>query len=311
MAGGTIYDIVIIGAGPAGLTAALYAARAKRRTLVLEKAVPGGQVAITEFIENYPGFVDGIGGAELGDVMKRQAERFDAEFVFDEVTGLDPHGAVKTVHALEGAYQGRTVILATGAEHRRLGVPGEEQYSGRGVSYCATCDGAFFDGKDIVVVGGGDSALQEGDFLTRFARRLNIVHRRDTLRAERILQERAFGNPKISFVWNSAVEEIVGNGAVTGIKLRNLKTDQVEVLPTDAVFPFVGMVPNTDFLKGAVELDAQGYVKVFSEKLETSAEGVWAAGDLRPNVPRQAVTAAADGCIAALAADEYLAHHGA
>lgn len=304
-----LYDIVIIGAGPAGLTAALYAGRAKRRTLVIEKALPGGQVAITEFIENYPGFVDGIGGAELGDIMKRQAERFGAEFVFDEVTALAPDGPIKTVRAFDGTYRGRTIILATGADHRKLGVPGEEEFSGRGVSYCATCDGAFFEGKDIAVVGGGDSALQEGDFLTRYARQLSYVHRRDTLRAERILQERALNNPKVRFVWNTVVEEVVGNGAVTGIKVRNVKTGERSVLPTDGVFPFIGTVPNTGFLKGAVDLDEQGYVKVLDERLQTSVEGVWAAGDLRPNVPRQAVTAAADGCIAALQADEYLAHH--
>jgi thioredoxin reductase (NADPH) len=310
MADGTIYDIIILGAGPAGLTAALYAARAKRSTLVIEKAVPGGQVAITEFIENYPGFADGIGGAELGDTMKRQAERFGAQFVYDEATGLEVSDEIKTVQALDGTYRGRTIILATGAEHRKLGVPGEEEFSGRGVSYCATCDGAFFEGKRIVVVGGGDSALQEGDFLTRYASKLSIVHRRDTLRAERILQERALNNPKIEFVWNTVVEEIVGNGAVTGIRVRNVRTGERRLLPTDAVFPFIGMVPNTAFLKGVIDLDEQGYVKVVNDKLETSVEGVWAAGDLRANVPRQAVTAAADGCIAALAADEYLAHRG-
>lgn len=305
-----IYDIIIIGAGPAGLTAALYAARAKRRTLVLEKAVPGGQVAITEFIENYPGFVDGIGGAELGDIMKRQAERFGAGFVFDEVTALEPHGAVKAVRALDATYRGRAILLATGAEHRKLGVPGEEELSGRGVSYCATCDGAFFEGKDIIVVGGGDSALQEGDFLTRYARQLTYIHRRDALRAEKILQERAFNNPKVRFMWDTVAEEVVGNGAVTGLKVRNVKTGQRGLVPTDAIFPFIGMVPNTDFLKGAIDLDEQGYVKVINERLQTSVEGVWAAGDLRPNVPRQAVTAAADGCIVALDADEYLTHHG-
>ncbi|MBI3965273.1 MAG: thioredoxin-disulfide reductase [Chloroflexi bacterium] len=302
-----LWDIIIVGAGPAGLTAGIYAARAKRKTLIVEKLVPGGQVAITEWIENYPGFVDGVGGLELGEILKKQAERFGAVLVSDEITKVDARSEPKIAHGDGGDYRGRTVIIATGSNHRKLGVPGEDEFANKGVSYCATCDGWYFNDKRIAVVGGGDSAFQEGDFLTRYASKLWLIHRRDQFRAERVLQDRLKSNPKVEMKLNAVVEEIVGNGEVTGIRIRNTETGETELVETEGVFPFVGMIPNTEFLKGDFDLTPLGYVRG-NERMETGIPGIYVAGDVRADAPWQAVTAAADGCIAALSADEYLTH---
>lgn len=307
-AAGKVYDVVVIGAGPAGLTAALYAARGMLRTLVVEKAVSGGQIATTETVENYPGFPEGVLGPELAARMEQQARRFGAEFVQAEVESAELEGPVKTLRTADGEIRGRAVIIATGASHKHLGVPGEAEYANRGVSWCATCDGPFFKGEDLVVVGGGDSALEEGLFLTRYAKSVTVVHRRDKLRASRILQDRAFKNEKVRFVWDAVVEEIGGNGeAVTHVKVRNLKTGQRGEIPCGGVFVYIGMRPGSDFLPETLPRTPEGYL-IANEKTETPIPGVFAAGDVRVQVTRQAVTAAGDGCVAAIMAERYLAN---
>lgn len=299
--------VAIIGSGPAGLTAALYAARASLEPLVIRGLQPGGLIATTSEVENYPGFVDGIGGYELSDNMEKQAMRFGAKFKDTLITSIDASQRPFVLHTDDGEpITADTIIVSTGASPRHLGVPGEEKLANRGVSYCATCDGFFFREKRVVVVGGGNSALDEGLFLTRYVTELVIIHRRDSLRADPILQERAFANPKVRFVWDSAVDEILGEQSVTGVKIRNLKTGEITQLDTEGVFPYIGHVPNTGIFKGLLDLDENGFIK--SEgNTRTNVPGIFAAGDVVDHVYRQAITAAGEGCKAAMEAVWYLA----
>ncbi|MHB0886127.1 MAG: thioredoxin-disulfide reductase [Bacillota bacterium] len=305
MADDKVYDVLIIGGGPAGLAAALYAARSRLKTVVLERGMAGGQAATTHKIENYPGFPDGILGPDLGQALEKQATNFGAEFVQTEIEGVDLSGDHFTVKAYEGDYKGRTLILATGADPKKLGVGGEEELRGRGVSYCATCDGAFFKDQEVVVVGGGDAAVEEALFLTRFASKVSIVHRRDQLRAAPVIQERAKANAKVAFVWDSVVDEIKGDKHVEGVVVKNVKTGEKTTIPAAGIFIYVGLVPNTAVLKGQIEMDAQGYVRAAEDTL-TSKAGVFAAGDCRQKPLRQVVTAVSDGAVAAMAAAKHL-----
>jgi thioredoxin reductase (NADPH) len=299
--------VAIIGSGPAGLTAALYAARASLEPLVIRGLQPGGLIATTSEVENYPGFVNGIGGYELSDNMEKQAMRFGAKFKDTLITSIDASQRPFVLHTDDGEpITADTIIVSTGASPRHLGVPGEEKLANRGVSYCATCDGFFFRDKRAVVVGGGNSAIDEGLFLTRFVTELVIIHRRDTLRADPILQERAFANPKVRFVWDSTVDEILGEQSVTGVKVRNLKTGEVTQIDTEGVFPYIGHVPNTGIFKGLLDLDENGFIK--SEgNTRTNVPGIFAAGDVVDHVYRQAITAAGEGCKASMEVVWYLA----
>ncbi len=301
------YDVVVIGGGGSGLTAALYASRAKLSTVLFEKLTPGGQIALTDVVENYPGFPEGITGPEISQKMEEQAKRYGTEMIYEEITGIVKQGKLFEVKTASNVYSAGAIILSTGASFRMLNVAGEKELTGRGVSYCATCDGAFFKEKEIIVVGGGDSALQEGIFLTRFASKVSIVHRRDKLRASPILQERAKQNPKIHFIWDTVVEKINGTKKVEGVVFKNLKTQSVTDFKTDGVFIFIGHDPNTGFLKGFVELDDHGYVKS-GEGLTTSVPGVFAAGEIRAGAVKQLVAACGEGCEAALSAQAYLEH---
>lgn len=301
------HDLLIIGGGPAGLTAALYGARGGLDTVVLEMGAPGGQAGLTDRIENYPGFPEGITGLELAMKFAEQAQRFGAKLETTTVQGVNFTGPVKKVLSSSGTFEARAVIIASGAHPRPLGVPGEEEFRGRGVSYCATCDGAFFRNKKVAVVGGGDSAVEEALFLTRFASQVTIIHRRDTLRAAKILQERARDNPKISFAWNTVVTKIKGGGKVEGLELKDVGSGAVREEAFDGVFIFIGLEPNTAFLKGAVTLDEEGYI-VTRKELATSVPGVFAAGDVRVKEFRQVSTAVGDGAVAAMAAERYLAN---
>lgn len=303
------YDVVIVGGGPAGLTAGIYAGRSQLKTLIVEKGFPGGQIAQTDEVENYPGFPEGISGGELAARMVQQAEKFGARLVMDEVQGIEKTLEGFLVRGYERTYRARVVILATGANPRKLGVPGEEKFYGRGVSTCATCDGYFYRDKEVVVVGGGDAAVEEGLFLTRFARKVTLVHRRDELRANKVAQKRAFENPKMHFLFSHVVTEILGEEQVTGVLLRNLKTREEHVYPTDGVFVFIGHEPNTAFLKGFVELRPDGYVAVRDEVF-TSVEGVFAAGDVADPIYRQLTTSVGAGTRAAMMAERYLAEKG-
>jgi len=304
-----VWDVLIIGGGGAGLTAALYTSRAKLSTILFEKLTAGGQIALTDLVENYPGFPEGITGGEISKRMEEQAKRYGTEIVYEEIQGIMPSDggfAVKTTGAQD--FLSRSVIVASGASYRNLEVPKERELTGRGVSYCATCDGAFFKEKELVVVGGGDSAMQEGIFLTRFATRLTVVHRRDKLRANPLLQERAFQNPRIKFIWNTVVTEVLGDKKVEGVRLKDLKTNEARDFKTDGVFVFVGHDPNTGFLKGLVELDEKGYVKT-DEKLQTSVPGLFACGEVRVGAVKQLVSCCGEGCEAALACQSYLENH--
>ena len=303
------YDVIIVGGGPAGLTAGIYAGRAQLKTLIIEKGLPGGQIAQTDEVENYPGFPEGISGGELAARMVQQAEKFGAQLTMDEVQGIEKTPEGFLVRGYERTYRARVVILATGANPRKLGVPGEEKFYGRGVSACATCDGFFYRDKEVVVVGGGDAAVEEGLFLTRFARKVTLVHRRDELRANKVAQKRAFENPKMHFLFSHVVTEILGEEEVTGVRLRNLKTGEEYVYPTDGVFVFIGHEPNTAFLKGFVELRPDGYVAVRDEVF-TSVEGVFAAGDVADPIYRQLTTSVGAGTRAAMMAERYLAEKG-
>jgi len=298
-------DLIIVGGGPAGLSAGIYAARARLDVLLLEKGAPGGLAATTEKIENYPGFPEGIGGADLMAQMLAQAQRFglavDSANV-EEISCADPHFVLKTE---EGALEARAVILATGAEPELLRVPGETELRGRGVSYCATCDGAFFREKTVAVVGGGDAAVEEAVFLTRFARKVLLIHRRDELRATRVVQEKARQNPKIEFVWNTVVEEVLGKAQVEGICVKNVRSGETGVLPAQGVFIYIGQRPASRMVEELVQLDERGYV-LTDEKMQTSCPGLFAAGDVRKKLLRQVVTAVADGAVAAVAAGKYL-----
>ena len=300
-------QVIIIGSGPAGLTAALYAARANLSPLLIEGLESGGQLMLTTAVENYPGFRDGIMGPELMSEMRAQAERFGTEFVTGDVTGVDLTQPPFTVTTSDTTWRGRSLIISTGASARLLGLPSERTLMGHGVSTCATCDGYFFRGKPIAVVGGGDSAMEEATFLTKFASHVTVVHRRGTLRASKIMQDKAFKNPKISFEWDAAVHDITdtGKGVVDGVVLRNLKTGALKALAVDGVFVAIGHTPNTGLFKGQIELDANGYI-VPHGGARTSAPGVFAAGDVQDHVYRQAITAAGSGCMAAIDAERYL-----
>ena len=299
------YDVIIIGGGAAGLAASIYSVRAMLKTLIIEKQAVGGQILLTGEIENYPGFPEPIDGPELAQLYEKQAARFGVEFEYDTVVRLELDGPVKRVIGEDQEYSARAVIIASGGEHNKLNVPGEDQFSGRGVSYCATCDGNFFRDMDVTVVGGGDAALDEGLYLTRMAGKVTVVHRRDSLRASRILQQRGFDNPKMDFIWDTVVEEIKGNGVVDRVALKNVKTGEVSERPTEGVFIFIGFHPVNDFMKGAVELDSAGHI-VANLQMETSAPGVFAAGDVRQFSDRQLANAVGDGVAAALSAYRYL-----
>jgi thioredoxin reductase (NADPH) len=300
-------NLVIIGSGPSGLTAAIYAARANLSPLVLTGQEIGGQIALTDEVENYPGFPDGVTGPELVELMQKQAKKFGARVEIDVVDQVDLKTHPFVLKTQNGAtYEAKSLIVATGASPRRLGVPGEREMTGRGVSYCATCDGFFFRGKEIAVVGGGDSALQEGLFLTRFASKVNIIHRRDSLRAQPILQDRARENPKMNFVWNSVVKEIKGNGSVQKLVIENTKTGAASDLPAQGIFVYIGHIPNTQLFKGQLEMNEEGYLKV-DERLHTSIPGVFAAGESHDHVFRQAVASAGFGCMAEMEAEKFLA----
>ncbi|MBI5949725.1 MAG: thioredoxin-disulfide reductase [Chloroflexi bacterium] len=303
----TDYDIAIIGGGGAGLTAAIYAARARRRAVVFENAVTGGQIATTGLVENFPGFPAGVDGFELAQSFLQQAEKFGAELRYEDITSLSvgPDGRFRLQATESGVHTARAVIVAAGAHYNRLGVPGESELVGRGVSYCATCDGAFFQDQEVAGVGGGDSAIDEGLFLTRFASKVHVIHRRAELRASAMLQERAFANPKMAFTWNTVVERIEGKGQVEGVSLRNLETGATRTLPVGGVFIFVGQLPNNALLRGLVDLDDGGRALV-DLTMRTSVPGLFVAGDLRTGAARQLVSACGDGATAALAAEHYL-----
>ena len=298
------YDIVIIGAGPAGLAAGLYAARARRRTILLERNVTGGQISLTSTVENYPGF-DEVDGFDLGQKMQQQAEKYGMEMGYSNVTSLEQRNGHHVVHTTEDSYVAKAVILTGGADYIRLGIPGEDELIGKGVSYCATCDAAFFENQVCAVVGGGDAAMDEGLFVTRYASKVHVIHRRDELRASKILQERAFANPKMEFIWDTVVEEVQGEDAVQHLKLRNVKTNEESTLPVSAIFIFIGLSPNTDYLKDLVKMDEGGHIFV-NEWMETGIPGLYAAGDVRANSARQVVSAAGDGATAAIRADHYI-----
>ncbi|KCZ70341.1 thioredoxin-disulfide reductase [Candidatus Methanoperedens nitroreducens] len=298
-----IYDVVIIGGGPAGLTAGIYAKRAMLKALLLEKIGTGGQIIITDLIENYPGFTE-ISGAELAQKLEEHAGKFGLETKsLAEVTGIEDKGKTKVVKTADGDIEAKAVIIASGTTPRKLGARGELEFTGRGVSYCATCDGFFFRDKVVVVVGGGDSAITEAIFLTKMAKKVIIVHRRDKLRAEKINQEHAFANPKISFVWDSVVEEIAGKQVVEKVIVRNVKTNQISEIKTDGVFIYVGLIPNTGFAD--VKKDDWGFI-IANDKMETSVRGIFVAGDCRNTPLRQIATAVGDGAIAAVSAERYI-----
>ncbi len=304
----TTRKVIIIGSGPAGYTAAIYAARANLAPLMLTGTQSGGQLMLTTVVENYPGFIDGLLGPELMETMRKQAERFGTVIIAEDVTSVDFSRRPFVVRAGEAGYESDTVIIATGASAKLLGLPAERALMGRGVSTCATCDGFFFKDGNIMVVGGGDSAMEEALYLARLGRKVEVVHRRDKLRASKIMQERAFKNPKIEFVWDSAVEDILdpAQGRVTAVRLRNLKTGDVSEHPVDGLFVTIGHEPNTQIFRGQLELLPNDYIKVVPGTTQTSVPGVFAAGDVQDHVWRQAVTAAGTGCMAALEAERYL-----
>lgn len=304
-----VRDLIIIGSGPAGYTAAVYAARANLKPLVIEGVESGGALMTTTEVENFPGFPDAIMGPKLMDQMRLQAERFGAEYLTDNVSRVDLTGGIKRVWVGEEEYRSRAVILATGSAWRHLGVPGEDEFLGHGVSSCATCDGFFFREQEIVVIGGGDTAMEEANFLTKFASKVTIVHRRDEFRASKIMAERALSNPKVSVAWNTVVEEIEGaDGKVTGVRVRDVKTNETRVLPVTGVFVAIGHDPRSELFHGQVDMDLNGYILVESPSTRTNLPGVFAAGDLVDHRYRQAITAAGTGCVAALDAERFLAH---
>lgn len=299
-------NVIILGSGPAGLTAALYAARANLNPLVITGPDLGGQIATTTDVENFPGFPEGLTGPELTEYMQKQAERFGARLEFDTITSVDLGQAPFKLTGNSAEYEAKSLIIATGASPRKLGVPGEKELVGRGVSYCATCDGFFFKNKELIVVGGGDSALQEGLFLTKFASKVHIVHRRDALRAGHVLQERARKNEKMSFVWNTVVTQVLGDKAVKAVRLKNVQTGVESEQPVDGVFVYIGHVPNTNIFKGKLKMDEEGYLIVDS-RLHTSVPGVFAAGEVHDKWFRQAIVSAGYGCMAAMETEKYLA----
>lgn len=312
---GKVYDVIILGAGPAGLSAGLYAGRSRLSTLLIEKGQDGGQIAITNEIENYPGqLLEGESGPSLIERMTQQAATFGVERVSDTIKEVEFEGEIKTVKTEKGQYQAKHVIIATGAHARPIGCKGEREYMGKGVSYCATCDANFFEDFEVYVVGGGDSAVEEAMYLTKFARKVTIIHRRNELRAAKSIQEKAFANPKIAFLWDSVVEEIYGDDILQGMFVKNVKTGEttkIEADPDDGMFGlfgFIGTVPNSEVFQGAIDMDERGYIKA-DEDMHTSVSGVYAAGDVRVKSLRQVVTAAADGAIAAVQVERSMSDY--
>ena len=302
-----IYDVIIVGGGPSGMSAAIYASRARLKTLLIEKAGCGGQIAITDHLENYPGFEEGINGFELAMKMEKQARTFGCEIVYGEASFIETDDAIKKVVLSDKKeYFTKTIIIASGANFRKLGVEGEQEFIGKGVSYCATCDGPFFRNKEIAVVGGGDSALQEALYLTKFATKVNLIHRRDQCRAAKILQEKVFAEPKINIIFDSVVEKISGNLSVEQVILKNVKNNISSPVSVNGVFVFVGWLPNTKFLENTkIKLNDAGYI-VTDDNMNTSIEGIFACGDVRQKILRQVVTAAGDGAIAAISAQHFI-----
>ena len=299
------YDLVIIGGGPAGLTAGIYAARARLNVILIEKVVPGGQILVTDWIENYPGFPEGLCGADLVQKMTEQAEKFGLGIETNDVVSLDLNGSVKKIHLTDKTIRARALVIATGAAPRKLGIPGELKLFGKGVSTCATCDGPFYRDQVVVAAGGGDTAVQESLFLTKFARKVYLVHRRDQLRATKILQERAFNNDKLEIVWNSVLTEIKGTSSVEQVVLKDVRTGKEESMPADGCFIWIGIIPNTALLDNSVKLDANGFI-LTDFNMQTSVPGVFAAGDVRATPLRQVSTAVGDAAIAATAAEQYI-----
>ncbi|MDV6378410.1 thioredoxin-disulfide reductase [Sporosarcina sp. GW1-11] len=300
-----IYDVIIVGAGPAGMTAAVYTARGNMSTLMLERGVPGGQMANTEDIENYPGF-ETILGPDLSTKMFDHAKRFGAEYAYGDVTKIEDGREFKTVYVGDKSYKARAIILTTGAEYRKMGIPGEAELTGRGVSYCAVCDGAFFRNKEIVVIGGGDSAVEEGTYLTRFANKVTIIHRRDELRAQKIVQERAFANEKIDFIWNTTVKQVnEKDGKIGSLTLVSTEDGSEREMETEGMFVYIGLDPLTEPFKDLGILDDNGYIET-NDIMETKIPGIYAAGDVREKLLRQVVTATGDGSVAAQAAQKYI-----
>ena len=302
---GDSYQLIIIGGGPAGLSAGLYATRSRLSTLLIERAIPGGQIINAELVENYPGFPQGISGAELGSLMEQQATKYGLEIIMAEVEGVEVGEEEKTVHTSDGQYRAKALIIAGGSEHGKLGVPGEEELRGRGVSYCATCDGAFFKDQVIAVVGGGNVAINDALFLTRFASKVIVIHRRDQLRATKILSEGALARPKIEFLWDTVVESIGGDGQVRELGLRNVKTGTKSKLEVSGIFVAVGLRPNTGYLEVVVALSQEGFILV-NDQMETGVPGIFAAGDIRAGSARQVSSAVGDGATAAISAERYL-----
>ena len=303
-----VRDVIIIGSGPAGYTAAVYAARAKLNPLVFEGSVTaGGALMQTTDVENFPGFPDGIMGPELMDAIRKQAERFGAELVSDDVVAVDLTATPKVVRTETETYLAKAVIVATGSKYKELGVPGEKELSGRGVSWCATCDGFFFREQDIAVIGGGDSAVEEATFLTRFAKSVTLIHRRDTLRASKIMQDRALANPKIKFLWDSEVVEVIGDTKVTSLRVKNVRSGEEQMVPVGGIFVAIGHSPRSELFTGQLEIDDDGYVLVSGRSTRTAIDGVFACGDVVDHTYRQAVTAAGTGCSAAIDAERWLA----
>jgi len=300
-----MYDLIIIGGGPAGLTAGLYASRARLNVLMLERLAPGGQVLNTDWVENYPGFPEGISGFELVDRMKAQSEKFGLQIANEEALDLELAGATKTVKTNKGEHEAKTVILACGATWKKLGVEGEALLAGKGVSYCATCDGPFYRDQDVAVIGGGDTAVEEAIFLTRFAKKIYLVHRRDQLRATKLLQERVMAEEKITLLWDTIPVRIAGRNGVEGIELRHVKTGEITRKDVQGVFIFVGTIPNTDVAKNLIKLDANGFV-LTNDDMETSVSGIFAAGDIRSKRFRQIATAVGEGAAAAFSVEKYL-----
>ncbi len=300
----TKYEVIIVGGGPAGLTAGLYASRAGLKTLLVERGMPGGQMMNAVLIENYPGFVEGISGSELGSVMHQQAVRYGLEVVTAEVTGITT-GHPHVVSTTDGSFEAMSIIIAAGSEYRKLGAIGEERLSGHGVSYCATCDGFLFRDREVVVVGGGDTAITDALELSRHARKVHVIHRRDQLRAGHVLQQRAFTQPKLEFIWDTVVEEVMGEKLVGGLRLKNIKTNQRSILGVDGVFVAIGFMPNSQCFFDILDLDDAGYIFA-DETMATSVPGIFAAGDIRRNSVRQIAAAVGDGAAAAMSAFRYL-----
>jgi thioredoxin reductase (NADPH) len=299
------FDIAIIGAGPGGLSAAVYAARGGLSTIVFEKALVGGQITVTDEVENYPGFIDSVSGFEIADRFKQHAVKFGAEIIEEDVKAIAMEGLCKIIETNRGTYRAKSVVFATGAHPRKLAVPGEEKFTGRGVSYCATCDGAFYREKVVAVVGGGDSAVEEAIFLTKFAKKVYIIHRREELRAVKLVRERAFENKKIEIIWNSVVQGVDGKDVVEKVFLYNRKQDKINELAVDGVFVYIGIIPNNGLIESRVECDESGFI-LTDENMHTNIPGIYAAGDIVHKTLRQVVTAASDGAIAAFSAEKWI-----